>query len=150
MEKSCSKCAPKASPRFLFYFGKQPKTAIACKNFFENKIFWKEIIKPSKIKLSPRPFWWTKLSKTKGAWNKWPVLLQVIKFISYILSDQVWWCNIQRFLSYSKNYTCKCMQVNAWHHWLFHFHLFFWIWKKVERKRKKYNKMNISGTKRAF
>ena len=34
-------------------------------------------------------------------------------FISYILSDQVWWCNIKRFLSYSKNYTCKFMQANA-------------------------------------
>ena len=34
MEKSCKKCAPKASPRPLFYFGKQPKTAIACKKFF--------------------------------------------------------------------------------------------------------------------
>ena len=31
MEKSCRKYAPKASPRPLFYFGKQPKTAIACK-----------------------------------------------------------------------------------------------------------------------
>ena len=30
MEKSNRKCAPKASPRFLFYFGKQPKTDIAC------------------------------------------------------------------------------------------------------------------------
>ena len=28
MEKSCRKCAPKARPRPLFYFGKQPKTAI--------------------------------------------------------------------------------------------------------------------------
>ena len=26
MEKSCKKCAPKANPRPLFYFGKQPKT----------------------------------------------------------------------------------------------------------------------------
>ena len=49
-------------------------------------------------------------------------------FISCILSDQVWWCNIKRFLSYSKNYTCKFMQANSWHK-LFHFHLFFWIWK---------------------
>ena len=31
MEKSYRKCAPKASPRLLFYFGKQPKTAIPCK-----------------------------------------------------------------------------------------------------------------------
>ena len=35
MEKACRKQAPKASPRPLFYFGKQPKTAIACKKFFE-------------------------------------------------------------------------------------------------------------------
>ena len=34
MEKSCRKCTPKASPRPLFYFGKQPKTAIACKKLF--------------------------------------------------------------------------------------------------------------------
>ena len=34
MEKSCRKYAPNASPRPLFYFGKQPKTAIACKKFF--------------------------------------------------------------------------------------------------------------------
>ena len=30
MERSCRKCALKASPRLLFYIGKQPKTAIAC------------------------------------------------------------------------------------------------------------------------
>ena len=39
MKKSCRKCAPKASPRPLFYFGKQHKTAIACKKFF-----WKQDI----------------------------------------------------------------------------------------------------------
>ena len=37
MEKSCRKCAPKTSPRPLFYFGKQPKTAIACKKLFEKE-----------------------------------------------------------------------------------------------------------------
>ena len=26
--------------------------------------------------------------------------------ISDVLPDQVWWCNIKRFLSYSKNYIC--------------------------------------------
>ena len=32
------------------------------------------------------------------------------KFIySYILSDQVLWCNIKGFLSYFKNYICKFM-----------------------------------------
>ena len=34
MEKSCRKYAPKPSPTTLFYFGKQPETAIACKKFF--------------------------------------------------------------------------------------------------------------------
>ena len=33
MEKSYRKWAPKASPRPLFYFVKQPKTATACKKF---------------------------------------------------------------------------------------------------------------------
>ena len=33
------KCAPKASPRPLFSFGKQPKTAITCKKSFKNNIF---------------------------------------------------------------------------------------------------------------
>ena len=32
--KIMQKWAPKASPRPLFYFGKQTKTAIACKKFF--------------------------------------------------------------------------------------------------------------------
>ena len=45
MEKPCQKCAPKASPRRFFYFGKQPKTAIACKNFFQKKDILKGIIK---------------------------------------------------------------------------------------------------------
>ena len=34
MEKPCKKCAPKASPRPLFYFGKKPRTTTACKKFF--------------------------------------------------------------------------------------------------------------------
>ena len=28
--------------------------------------------------------------------------IQKNSFISYVLSDQVWWCNIKQFLSYSK------------------------------------------------
>ena len=73
MEKSCRKCAPKASPRSLFYFGKQPKTAIACKKFFL-RYFGRGLSKTFKkvnfiFSLQPNPFQWTKLSKTKGAWN---------------------------------------------------------------------------------
>ena len=61
------------------------------------------------------------------------------KFLySYVLFDQVWWCNITRFLSYSKNHACKLnfMQVNSWHHKSFLFHLTFRIWKKWKRRRK--------------
>ena len=50
MEKSCRKCA--ASPRPLFYFGKQPKTAIACKEFLQKQDILEGIIKSLlKIKL---------------------------------------------------------------------------------------------------
>ena len=50
MEKSCRKCA--ASPGPLFYFGKQPKTAIACKEFLQKQDILEGIIKSLlKIKL---------------------------------------------------------------------------------------------------
>ena len=38
MEKSCRKCALKASSRPVFYFGKQPKTAIDARNYFKNRV----------------------------------------------------------------------------------------------------------------
>ena len=57
-----------------------------------------------------------------------------------ILSYQVWWYNIKRFLGYSKNYICKFTQVHSWHHKLFHFHLFFWI-RKVWKGRVKITKI---------
>ena len=60
------------------------------------------------------------------------IICLIIFFISLffiiILSDQVWWYNIKWFFSYSKNYTCKFLQVNSWHK-LFHFHLSFWFCK---------------------
>ena len=49
MEKLCRKCAPKASPRPLFNFGKRPKTPImrlCMKLFYKIKYFEKG---PSKI-----------------------------------------------------------------------------------------------------
>ena len=51
MKKSYRKCAPKASPRLLFYFGKQPKTAIPCKKFFLKYILKGDYQKPLKSKL---------------------------------------------------------------------------------------------------
>ena len=50
---------------------------------------------------------------------------------------------ILQFLNYSKKYTCKFMQDNSWHHKLFHFHLFFSIWK-VWKGRGKITKTWIS------
>ena len=77
--------------------------------------------------------------------------VQKNSFIHYIISDQVWWCNVKQFLSYSKNYICKFMLVNSWHK-LFHFYLTFWIWKgrektKISREQKerfRWNKKHFS------
>ena len=69
--------------------------------------------------------------------------IQKKSFISYVLSDHVWWRNAERFLSYSKNCICKFMRANLWHHKLIHFHLPFWIWK-VLKGRKKITKLWIS------
>ena len=52
-------------------------------------------------------------------------------------------CNIKRFLSYSKNYTCKFMQASSWHDKLFHFYFFFWI-RKVRKGRGKITKVWVS------
>ena len=59
-----------------------------------------------------------------------------------ILPDQVW-CYIKRFLSCSKNYTCKFMQASSWHDKLFHFYFFFWI-RKVRKGRGKITKVWVS------
>ena len=86
-----------------------------------------------------------KIIKNKRSLELGPVALQATKqvqknsFISYVLSDQVWWCNIKWFFSYSKNYICKFMQANSWHHELFHFHLsfrIFKVWKGNEKNTK--------------
>ena len=69
-------------------------------------------------------------------------------FICYILSDQVWWCNVKQFLSYSKNCICKFMQANSWHK-LLHFHFSFWIWK-VWKGRGKFTKIWISKKWKEF
>ena len=34
-----------------------------------------------------------------------------------------------------KNYFCKYMQANSWHHILFHFHLSFWVWEVWKGKK---------------
>ena len=66
-------------------------------------------------------------------------------FVIYYLTR----CNVKQFFSYSKNYICKFMQVNSWHHKLFHFHLSFWIWK-VWKGREKTTKIWISWERKEF
>ena len=67
---------------------------------------------------------------------------RINKINCYILSDQVWSCNVKQFLRYSKNCIFKFMEVNSWHHKLFHFYLSFWIWK-VWKGSKKITKNGI-------
>ena len=109
------------------------------RNYFENKIFWKKITKnPYKSQLY---FFFRKKSLLMYKIIKNKKGLELVTrrssgyekssenfVISYILSDQVYWCNIKQLLSYFKNYICKFMQANSWHK-LFHFHLSFCIWK---------------------
>ena len=45
-----------------------------------------------------------------------------------------------------KKVNFKFMQANSWHHKLFHFHLFFWIWK-VWKGSGYHKNLNISRTK---
>ena len=43
--KSCKKCAPKAFPRPIFNLVNNPKQSLHARNSFEDKIFWKMVIK---------------------------------------------------------------------------------------------------------
>ena len=123
-----------------------PKQPLHAKNYFKNQVLWKRIIKKPLKSLffpsSPVPLSGQSYEKQKGPGTNHQSLFRSQNkfrknfFIHYILSDQVWWCNVKQFLSYSKNYICKFMQVNSWHHKLFHLHLSFWIWK-VRKGREK-------------
>ena len=116
MKKSCRKCAPKPN---------NPKQLLHVRNSVENKIFWNRIIKKFQKSYIILLLFLTqfllmeKTNKNKRALNLWLDTLQVTKqipgnfFISYILSDQFWWCNIKWFLSYPKNYICKFMRAHS-------------------------------------
>ena len=66
----------------------------------------------------------------------------ILLLLMYYIPDQVWWCNIKSFLSYSKNYICYFMQANSWRK-LLYFCLSFWVWK-VWKRREKNTKIWIS------
>ena len=112
----------------------------------KNKILWKRVSKSLKkltlfLLLNPVPFNGQSYQKLKGSGtsdqsffrlqNKFRKIL-----FHYMLSDQVWWCNAKQFLSYSKNYVCKFMQANSWHHKLLNFYLSFCIWKVWKGREK--------------
>ena len=126
MEKLYRKLAPKALvPYSFFILVNNPKQPLFARNSFKSKIFWKGIIKNlKKTKLHfffpTQSLFMNKVIKNKRGLELVTSLSSVYKTsskISYILSDQVWWCNIKWFLSYPKNYTCKFMQANPWHHY---------------------------------
>ena len=75
--------------------------------------------------------------------------VQKNSIISYVLSDQVWWCNIKRFFSYSKNSISKFMEANLWYPKLFHFHLPFWIWE-VWKGNEKLQKFKYLKNEKGF
>ena len=104
----------------------------------------------------PSPFLMDKVIINKRGLELVEVALQVTyqvqkySFVHYILADRVWWCNVKQFLSFSKNFICKFMQVYSWHHRLFHFYLPFWILKVWKGREKITKNINILKTKRAF
>ena len=65
--------------------------------------YQKALEKLTSFSFKPSHVLMDKLSKTKGVQNDWPVALQVTKqvqkyfLVHYILSDQVWWCNVKQF-----------------------------------------------------
>ena len=73
MEISCRKSAQKASPRSLFNFGKQPKIAIAYKEFFKKRyierVLSKSIKKLTLFFFQTQSLLMDKIIKNKSAWN---------------------------------------------------------------------------------
>ena len=104
---------------------------------------------------NPVPFNVQSYKKQKGPGTSYqsPFRLQnkfrKIPLLVIYLSDQVWWCNMKQLLSYFKNYFCKFMQVNSWHHKLFHFHLSFYIWG-VWKGREKIQKLEYLENEKNF
>ena len=136
----------KASDSFLVLPNRQ-KQPLHARNSFSNNIFWKRIIKMPLKRWLDFFFQTQSLLMDKVIKNKRDLelvtshssgykLSSKYAFIRYMLSDQVWWCNVNQFLNNSKNYICKFMQVNWWHHKLFQSHWSFRIWKVWKGKEK--------------
>ena len=93
MEKSCRKCAPKASPRPLFILVNNPNQPLHARNSFKNEIFLKGDYKKSIKKLTlisllnPVLFNGQSYQKQKGPGTSYQLLFKLQnKFIKIYLS----------------------------------------------------------------
>ena len=107
----------------VIYFERGLSKSLEKGNFI---FFQTQSLSIDKIIKNKKNYWWNKVTFKANSGYK---TSSENSFISYVLSDQVWWCNTKQFLSYSRIYICKFMQVNLLHHMLFHFHLSFWVWE---------------------
>ena len=138
MGKSWRNVHQKLVPDLFLNLVNNPKQPLYARNSFKNKIFWKRIIKKPQKGHNIIFFFRTQfLLNDKIVKNKRDLKLVTSCSSGYKISlDQVWWCNIKRLLSYSKNYISKFMQANSWHHKVFRFLLFFYIWKMWKGREK--------------
>ena len=88
-----------------------PKQPLHARNSFENKIFWKRIIKKSTL-FQTQSLLMYKVIKNKRGPSSYESSSE--KFLYYLYTT---WpsliCNIKQLLSYFKNYICKFMQANS-------------------------------------
>ena len=143
-----------ALDHFLILLNNQRQPLHARKSF-KNKTFWKKKKKSNslkKVKLlflsNPVSFNGQSYQKQKGSGTSDQLLSRLQnkfrKIPLFVIYDLNKFDDVKQFLSYSKNYICKFMQGgNSWHRKLFHFHLYFWIWK-VGKLREKNTKIWIS------
>ena len=148
-----------ALDHFLILLNNQRQPLHARKSF-KNKTFWKKKIKSNslkKVKLlflsNPVSFNGQSYQKQKGSGTSDQLLSRLQnkfrKIPLFVIYDLNKFDDVKQFLSYSKNYICKFMQVSSWHHKLFDFHLSSWIWK-VWNRREKIAKIRISWTRKAL
>ena len=117
----CRICAPKA-------LVKSPKEPIHARKSFEDKIFWKMIIKKPyrswlNFFLCTQSLFMNKIMKNKSSLELVTSLSLGCKpclekfLFSDLSSGQFWWFNTTWFLSYIKNCNCQFMQTNSWHNY---------------------------------
>ena len=123
------------------------------------EIIWNRIKSESLKKLSsffllnPVPFNGQSYLKQKGPGTSGQLLFRLQNKFRKIPLFVIYYLNkfddIKQFLSYSKNYICNFMLANSWHHQLFQFYLFFWVWK-VWKGRGKIQKCEYLENEKSF